>query len=444
MARDRAQYSLGELCEFRGGAAFKTHFQGNTSGEIPFVKVSDMNLPSNSVRILEANNWVSSCQLKELKAKPLPPGAVVFAKIGEALRQNRLRQVVRDTIVDNNMMGAVPLEEKVDPRFFYYALSQFDFSRIAQGTALPYLTITSLSGLSLEVPAIPEQRAIAHILGTLDDKIELNRRTNETLEAIARAIFKSWFVDFDPVRAKASNEPPESICRRLGLTPDLLALFPDRLVDSDLGKIPAGWEVGSILDQTKLLSGGTPKTSREEYWSGPIPWASAKDISQCGQAFLVTTERTITERGLEESATQLIPAYATVVVARGATTGRMAMLGREMAMNQTCYALETKTDTPFALHCRLHHEIDDLVHAAHGSVFDTITTNTFAASRIVLAPQPALKVFDAVAAPLFYRILVGMEESCTLSITRDTLLPKLLSGELHVPDAASVVNEITA
>ena len=93
----------------------------------------------------------------------------------------------------------------------------------------------------MSVATIDEQRAIAHILGTLDDKIELNRRMNETLEAIARAIFKSWFVDFDPVRAKASGEPPESICRRLGLTPDLLALFPDRLVDSELGEIPEGW-----------------------------------------------------------------------------------------------------------------------------------------------------------------------------------------------------------
>jgi type I restriction enzyme S subunit len=99
----------------------------------------------------------------------------------------------------------------------------------------------AVENFTVTLPPLPEQRAIAHILGTLDDKIELNRHMNETLEAIARAIFKSWFVDFDPVRAKASGEPPESICQRLGLTPDLLALFPERLIDSELGEIPEGW-----------------------------------------------------------------------------------------------------------------------------------------------------------------------------------------------------------
>jgi type I restriction enzyme S subunit len=111
----------------------------------------------------------------------------------------------------------------------------------------------------------------------------------------------------------------------------------------------------------------------------------------------------------------------------------MVMLGREMAMNQTCYALSTKTDTPFALNCRLHHEIDDLVHAAHGSVFDTITTNSFASSTTVLAPTQLLAEFEAIVSPLFHRILAATEESRTVVAIRDTLLSKLISGELSVP-----------
>src|SRR5262249_54157861 len=103
--------------------------------------------------------------------------------------------------------------------------------------------------------------AIAHILGTLDDKIELNRRINETLEAIARAIFNSWFVDFDPVRAKANGEPPKSICRRLHLTPDLLALFPDRFQGSELGEIPEGWRNGSLEQSFNLTMGQSPPGS---------------------------------------------------------------------------------------------------------------------------------------------------------------------------------------
>jgi len=223
---------------------------------------------------------------------------------------------------------------------------------------------------------------------------------SETLEAMARALFKSWFVDFDPVRAKAEGRDP-------GLPKPLADLFPDSFKDSELGKIPKGWEVGSILSRAKLLSGGTPKTDRQEYWNGNIAWASAKDASQCGETFLIVTERTITELGLEESATQLISAFCTVVVARGATTGRMVLFGREMAMNQTCYALASSTNTPFALYCQLCDEIDGLVHQAHGSVFDTITTSTFASSKVVLSLVATTQAFERVATPLFRRILTN-------------------------------------
>jgi type I restriction enzyme S subunit len=128
------------------------------------------------------------------------------------------------------------------------------------------VTKRHIEAFSIPLPPLPIQQDIAHILGTLDDKIELNRRMNETLEAMARAIFKSWFVDFDPVRAKASGEPPESIRRRLGLTPEVLALFPDAFNDSELGEIPAGWGVDTLKGLTsKIGSGATPRGGREVY-----------------------------------------------------------------------------------------------------------------------------------------------------------------------------------
>ena len=136
----------------------------------------------------------------------------------------------------------------------------------------------------------------------------------------------------------------------------------------------------------------------------------------------------------EESATQIIPAFCSVVVARGATTGRMVLVGSPMAMNQTCYALMTTTETPFALYCRLREEIDGLVHGAHGSVFDTITTSTFASSRIVQPPRSSLKAFEDTVAPGLQRVLGNLFESRTLATLRDTLLPKLISGELRVRD----------
>lgn len=348
---------------------------------------------------------------------------------------------------------------KVDKRFLLYAYLGPQFqetlrSRTIHGSTVDRIPLIDMPRFPIEVPdSIDEQRAIAHILGTLDDKIELNRRMNETLEAMARALFKSWFVDFDPVRAKAANGQSlargprldpigEAERRDPGLPKPLADLFPDSFEDSELGEIPKGWIAGPILNHAKLLSGGTPKTDRPEYWNGNILWASAKDVSQCGQTFLITTERTITNKGLEESATQLIPALCAVVVARGATTGRMVLFGREMAMNQTCYALASTTSTPFFLYCQLRQEIDTLVHAAHGSVFDTITTSTFANSKVVLPQRPAIEAFEKVVSPLFQRILRSSDESGTLTILRDALLPKLISGEVRINDIDRIVEVV--
>lgn len=309
------------------------------------------------------------------------------------------------------------------------------------GSVAERLNLPTIRALPVLVPPLSEQRAIAHILGTLDDKIELNRRMNETLEAMARALFKSWFVDFDPVRAKhalskvegAEGRPLASSGQAFPrLSKHLTDLFPDSFEDSEVGEIPKGWTVGSILEYAQLLSGGTPKTDRTEYWIGPIAWASAKDVSQSVEPFLVTTERSITQRGVDESATQIISAFSSVVVARGATTGRMVLLGCAMAMNQTCYAVTSTTGTPFALYCLLRDTINALVRSAHGSVFDTITTSTFESSQVVLPPPPALRSFEERIVPLFQRVLCNVNESRTLAALRDTLLPKLISGEVRV------------
>jgi type I restriction enzyme S subunit len=360
---------------------------------------------------------------------------LLIAEDGENLRTRNtpFAFLARGKFWVNNHAHIVRGNSEADTRFLMYALSSADISGYLTGSTMPKLTQGNMNRIPLLTPLLSEQRAIAHILGTLDDKIDLNRRMNETLEAMARALFKSWFVDFDPVRAKAEDRDP-------GLPKSLADLFPDSFEDSELGEIPKGWPVGSILVQADLLSGGTPKTDRQDYWGGDILWASAKDVSQCGQAFLIMPERTITVRGLDESATQLIPAFSTVVVARGATTGRMVMLGREMAMNQTCYALVSKTEAPFALYCQLRQGIENLVHAAHGSVFDTITTSTFNSARFALPPDRLFVALEELVSPLFKRVLVASEQSRTLATLRDTLLPKLISGELRVKDAERIID----
>lgn len=311
-----------------------------------------------------------------------------------------------------------------DPRFTSYLLRTVDFQSCSDKSSVPGINRNDLHRIPVLLPPIAEQKAIAAVLGALDDKIELNRRMNATLEAMARALFQSWFVDFDPVHAKLGGRPLPYLDIKTA------ALFPDAFQDSTLGRIPNGWGTGSILRQADLLSGGTPKTDVTAYWNGDVPWASAKDVSQCGEAFLVSTERTITRQGLEESSTKIIPANATVVVARGATTGRLTMFGHAMAMNQTCYGLRSKVGAPFALYSNIRHFIERLVQGGHGSIFDTITTSTFESTDVLLAPKEVLLAFDKQVMPLFQKVHANLHQSRTLATLRDTLLPKLLSGEL--------------
>ena len=334
----------------------------------------------------------------------------------------------------NQRLGKVLIKRgaELDRGFLFYLLRTAEYRNevlaSATGTTVKHTSPGRILAHKANLPPLAEQKAIAAVLGALDDKIELNRRMNATLEAMARALFQSWFVDFDPVRAKLDGRKP------IGLDETTAALFPAKFQDSTLGHIPKGWDTGSILRQADLLSGGTPKTDVPAYWNGDVPWASAKDVSQCGEAFLVSTERTITKQGVEESSTKIIPPTATVIVARGATTGRLTMFGHAMAMNQTCYGLRSKVGAPFALYCNTRHFIERLVQGGHGSIFDTITTSTFEATDALLAPKEILLAFDEQVTPLFQRIHANLHQSRTLATLRDTLLPKLLSGELSVAD----------
>lgn len=362
---------------------------------------------------------------QRIRKSRLRPGDVVIVRTGKPGSCS----VVPPWFVDGNCSDLVIVRcgERINNHFLAYYINTAATHHVSShlvGAVQQHFNVGAARTLRINLPPLSEQKRIAHILGTLDDKIELNRRMNATLEAIARALFQSWFVDFEPVRRNA--EGCESRSEH--------SLFPDSFEDSKIGDVPKGWEVGSILREADLLSGGTPKTDVSDYWNGDIPWASAKDVSQCGETFLVSTERTITKLGVDKSATKIIPALSTVVVARGATTGRLTMFGDSMAMNQTCYALRSKVDAPFALYCHARHFIERLVQGSHGSVFETITTSTFEATDVLLAPKEVLLAFDEKVAPLLEQVRANIHQSRTLATLRDTLLPQLLSGNLSLDE----------
>ena len=285
--------------------------------------------------------------------------------------------------------------------------------------------VTYLRTIEVPLPPLSEQRAIAHILGTLDDKIELNRRMNRTLEAMARALFQSWFVDFDPVRAKMEG-------RDLGLPQPLADLFPGRLTDSEVGPIPEGWEVGTLNDSIELVSGGTPRTSVDSYWDGDIPWYTAKDAPNLYDVYVLETERTVTQAGIENSAARVLPVGTTIITARG-TVGRLACLGVPMAMNQTCYGIRGADGYPdLFTYWNVRTSVDELQMRTHGTIFDTITRQTFTLIEMALAPVGLTQAFEAIVEPVMAHIHNNLKQSRSLAAIRDTLLPKLISGVLRV------------
>ena len=319
-----------------------------------------------------------------------------------------------------------------DIRFTYYLLKSLRLNQMNSDSAVPGLNRQAANDRKINVPPLPEQRAIAQVLGSLDDKIELNRNMSERLEGIARAVFKSWFVNFDPVRGKAEGRKP------MGMDAETAALFPDSFEDSG-EQTPVGWTKASILELADLLSGGTPSTSVAEYWDGDIPWVSAKDVSNARGLFVLDTERHITTAGLQNSATKLLPTKTTIVTARG-TVGSYCILGREMAMNQTNYGLKARAGIgDYFVYFSLVHLVDELKQQAYGTIFDTVTTKTFQDSSTTRPPLGLIRQFEQTVIPTMDKILANQEEARTLATLRDMLLPKLISGKVRVEDAEKII-----
>jgi len=306
----------------------------------------------------------------------------------------------------------------------------------------------------LKIPRHPgSEDQIAEVLSSLSDKIDINRRINQTLEQMAQALFKSWFVDFDPVKAKIAAKqesrdplraamsaisgktdagldqlPPEQY-QQLAAT---AALFPDEMVDSELGEIPNGWVVEPLSKMIQIVGGGTPKRSEANYWGGDVLWFSVKDVPSDGDVWVVDTEEKITSLGLQKSSTKLLPVGATIISARG-TVGKLAMVGKEMAMNQSCYGIIGASGIGSCFnYFNLSEAVETLKRNTHGAVFDTITQTTFETVTCIKPPNKQLETFELQVKPLLDEIRSSVIQNRTLATLRDTLLPKLLSGELAV------------
>lgn len=424
MAGEWRETTLGEVTDFLSGGTPSKDRPDYWVGSIPWVSAKDM----KRFRLGDTEDHVSEDGVSN-GTRLVPGGSVLLLARGMTLLNDLPICVISRPMTFNQDVKALRPKPHVRSDYLPYLLlgnkdrllSLVDLAGHGTGR----LNSDELKALNVTLPPLPEQRAMAHILGTLDDKIELNRRMSETLEEMARALFKSWFVDFDPVRAKSEG-------RDTGLPQHLADLFPARLVDSELGEIPEGWEIRPFADTVEISGGGTPKTSMAEYWNGDIPWYSVVDAPSPSDVWAIDTKQKITREGVENSSAYVLSVGSTIISARG-TVGRLALVGVPMAMNQSCYGLRGKTGLQgFFNYFAIRQLVSKLQQRAHGSVFDTITRETLASVSVVV-PQPDLiEVFDDRVAPTMERIRAGLFETRTLVALRDTLLPKLISGELKV------------
>jgi type I restriction enzyme, S subunit len=301
------------------------------------------------------------------------------------------------------------------------------------GAVFDSLKCADIPELRLHIPPLDEQRAIAHVLGTLDARIDLTRRINETLEAMARRLFRSWFVDFEPVRAKADG-------RDTGLRKPVADLFPDCFENSTPGFIPKGWTCARLGEWVTALSGGTPSKSESTLWDGEIPWISPKAMTAIHAD---EAEGYVAERALGRG-TRLAPAGATLVMVRGMGLHekvRVSHVRQPVAFNQDVKALVPRGIEPSLLLFALLDAQDALLERVESSGHGTgkLPSDVLLAHPITM-PNRELQAeltehFDAIN----NRIALARTEARMLATLRDGLLPKLISGELRVADRERVV-----
>ncbi len=336
-------------------------------------------------------------------------------------------------------------KEALDLRWAYYALLTYDINGMDSGSAIPSTSREAFYGLPVRVPPPDEQRAIAHILGTLDDRIELNQRMNETLEAIARAIFKSWFVDFDPVRAKAEG-------RDTGLPPGLATLFPDRFQGSDLGDIPKEWTIKTVGDVAERVAMGPFGSSIKvaSFVRDGIPVISGQHLHGC--MLEDTTFNFITYEHAERLKNALVY-RGDVVFTHAGNIGQVAYIPENSRYER--YVISQRQ---FYMRCDLaqvspsfiayyfrspagQHRL--LANASSSGVPSIARPVTYLRSIPLPVPPPrVLTAFEKLARPIHMQFRRNMDQSTALAALRDTLLPKLISGELRVPNAERIIGRI--
>lgn len=326
------------------------------------------------------------------------------------------------------------------------------------GTTIKHLTGKALSELPIKIPTVDEQKYISIVLGSLDAKIKANRKINRTLEQMSQTLFKSWFVDFDPVidnALDAGNPIPEALHSRAELRQkvrnsadfkplpaDIRILFPAEFEEVELGWVPKGWKISTAGDELVVKGGSTPSTSNADFWeNGTIHWTSPKDLTGNDSKVLLDTSKKITELGLKKISSGLLPTD-TVLMSSRAPIGYLALAKTPMAINQGYIAIpSSKNLSPEYIIYWLENIMDDIKGMAGGTTFAEISKSAFKTINLVIPSKNIVNEFTRLAHQHFEKVVSNTRQITVLTTLRDTLLPKLISGELSLEDLPDLVTQ---
>ena len=425
-------------CEFVSGYAFKS--KDFAESGFPVIKIK--NIQNKQVTLNGDNQFIPKSVITEkLNKFKLTHGDILIAMTGQGSVGRVGKLVLNDKRVTpylNQRVGKfVTYPNVLDKDYLYYVISTSAYESLlfaaGSGSGQPNLSPAIIKGVEIPFPPVKVQESISKILRDLDEKIVTNVQMNQTLEQMAQAIFMSWFVDFDPVKAKMNGEQPE------GMDAATASLFPEKLV-SDTG-LPEGWKLSEIGDEVSVVGGGTPSKKNDDFWvGGHIHWTSPKDLSGVQDKVLLETASKLTEAGLKKVSSGLLP-VDTVLLSSRAPVGYLALAKVPLAVNQGYIAMRCEKVLPpeFVLQWCVH-RMDEIKQRASGSTFAEISKKNFKPISVVVPSKDVLNAYQKLVKPLYDAITSNVRQSEQLSNLRDTLLPKLLSGELALTDPVEVIN----
>ena len=387
------EYKLGEVAEIVTGYPFPSE-KYEATGTLRVVRGENVTI--GKLRWDVEKHW--NLDIAGLEKYLLRPDDIVIGMDGSRVGSNRA--LIRETDLPLFLAQRVACLRAIngfDSKYIWYTIFSDTFRKYVEaintGTSIPHISQKQIAEFEIMCPSEAEQKRIAGVLSSLDDKIDLLHLENATLEALAETLFRHYFIE---------NPNPD-------------------------------WKEGKLTDFIKIIGGGTPKTNEPSYWNGDIGWLSGGDISGNHKNYILNVEKYITQKGVDNSSVNILPENSMIISARG-TVGKYCLLGRPMSFSQSNYGILPKINgCYFFTYLLVSRYVEEMKNAAYGSVFDTITTKTFESIDVFLpSEKEVIVVFDNQVKPIFEKLKRNQLQIQSMLSQRDTLLPRLMSGEVKV------------